>query len=215
MQFDALANHSAGGVYLIRLMKKDSENNIYYDVTELANINCGTISSERSFDYKASSSNTGTHNGETWRDCNNNGYILYKIPSQTVDSVSLKIRYWGNESGQRNFDILVNDEIIANEDVVGKWNVSSFQNVEYAVPSKLLKDKTTTEVKIASKANNYAGGLFRLWLYGYKANNVTNNISDNEINDTLKIFINHDMIDIITDNDEGKIKIFNTSGVLL
>ncbi len=215
VKFDALANHSAGGVYHIRLMKDDRENKIYYDVTELANINCGTISSERSFDYKASSSNTGTHNGETWRDCNNNGYILYKIPSQTVDSVSLKIRYWGNESGQRNFDILVNDEIIANEDVVGKWNVSSFQNVEYAVPSKLLKDKTTTEVKIASKANNYAGGLFRLWLYGYKANNVTNNISDNEINDTLKIFINHDMIDIITDNDEGKIKIFNTSGVLL
>ena len=214
VKFAATANNTAGGVYYIRLMKDDRENKQYFEVSELANINTGTVSSERNFDYKISGSSTGTHNGESWRDCYN-GYIQYTIPTNQSDSMSLKVRYWGNESHQRCFDIIVNDEVVATEDIIGKWNTSSFQNVEYGVPARLISGKENAVVKFVPKSGNYAGGLFRMWAYGYKAENIVNSIETHINNDTLEVYTGKEIIDIRTKDSTGKIKIFNMAGMLL
>ena len=181
----------------------------------LADINTGTLSSENNFGYKGQSSSNGTHNGETWRDCSNSGFISYNIPTAKSDSISLKVRYWGNETGQRNFDILVNDKVVATEDVSGKWSVSSFQNVEYKVPVNLTKDSDNITVKFVPKSGNYAGGVFRLWVYGHTDINSELNALNTVNEEKMFVTINDTNIVINIVENRGKIKIFNCSGEIL
>ena len=38
------------------------------------------------------------------------------------------VRYWGNESGSRTFDILIDGKVLVTENIVGKWNKNEFVN---------------------------------------------------------------------------------------
>ncbi|MDL2241833.1 glycoside hydrolase family 127 protein, partial [Bacteroidales bacterium OttesenSCG-928-L03] len=76
-------------------------------------------------DHQASfeNSKTGYHNGEAWRDANN-GYISYNLLTGKREDLLLRVRYWGNEGGNRTFSILIDGELLTTENVTGKWNVN-------------------------------------------------------------------------------------------
>ena len=52
----------------------------------------------------------------------------------TKQDLSLLVRYWGAEWGNRKFDIYIDDEKLITEDNTGKWNQSKFQDIEYTIP---------------------------------------------------------------------------------
>ena len=169
VKFDAMSGNTAGGIYHLRLYEDVGRGSKkYYEEASVTEINTGTVSSEKNFNYKTLNSSTGTHKNETWRDCNNGGYIKYTIPVNDSDSMKLRVRYWGNEGYEREFDIKVDGTVVATEKINGKWNTDAFQNVDYEIPVSLVKDKESVEVSFEPKSNNYAGGLFYLWMHGYK-----------------------------------------------
>lgn len=109
-------------------------------------------------------SESGNHNGESWRDARDGGHFSYNLLTQGNKSLTLWTRYWGNESGNRAFDILVDGEILAEENVGGKWNTDGFQVVEYPLPQSMVEGKESVTVTFRAKEGNIAGGLFGLRL---------------------------------------------------
>jgi hypothetical protein len=114
-------------------------------------------------DHKLSSLNsyTGNYMNEFWRDARTGGYISYSMLTKGKSDLSVMARYWGNETGSRSFNVMVDGVTIATENVVGKWNKNEFMNVEYPIPNSLTAGKDTITVKFqAINTSNIAGGLF-------------------------------------------------------
>jgi hypothetical protein len=105
-------------------------------------------------------SSTGNYQNEFWRDCSSGGFISYNLLTKKETKLSLMVRYWGNESGSRTFDILIDGVKLTTENIVGKWNKSEFVNVEYAIPDARVTGKNSVVVRFQPIAGNYAGGLF-------------------------------------------------------
>jgi hypothetical protein len=74
--------------------------------------------------------------------------------------LSLIVRYWGAEWGNRKFDIYIDDEKLITEDNTGKWNQSKFFDVAYKIPAAMLKDKKHIRVKFQSLDGSTAGGVY-------------------------------------------------------
>lgn len=104
---------------------------------------------------------TGNWTNEFWRDARDGGYISYNLAPDGKANLSLMVRYWGNENGSRSFDIYIDGEKLVTENVVGKWNVDKFVNVEYEIPNSMTIGKQLITVKFqAINASNVVGGLF-------------------------------------------------------
>lgn len=109
-------------------------------------------------------SETGLLKGKKWRDARNGGYFKYTLSTNGKQPSSLMATYWGNEQGNRNFEIVVDGTVVATENIVGKWNKEEFVDVEYKLPEALVKGKNQIEIMFRSKDNNVAGGIFMLRL---------------------------------------------------
>ena len=127
-------------------------------------VSSGEQQPESDHAMKTQDSHRGVHAGEAWRDARNGGYFEYTLTTKGNENLSLMVRYWGAESGSRSFDILVDGQIIATEDIVGKWKKDLFCNVEYNIPTTLLKSKDKITVRFQSKPDTTAGGIFAVRL---------------------------------------------------
>lgn len=120
----------------------------------------GTQQSESDHDMQTTNSSKGSYNGEYYRD---GEMFSYKLQTKGhTDGVTLMVRYWGGDNGNRQFDILVDNTVIATESLTGGKN--EFVNVEYSIPSELLEGKTSIRVKFKAKSGNTAGGVYYLRL---------------------------------------------------
>ena len=120
----------------------------------------GTQQSESDHYMEKISSGSGSANGEYYRDGQQFSYLMQT--KGNTENVTLMARYWGADSGNRQFDILVDGTVIATESLTGGTN--GFVNKEYAVPADLLKGKTSVRVMFRAKSGNTAGGVYYLRL---------------------------------------------------
>jgi DUF1680 family protein len=109
-------------------------------------------------------SNTGNYLDEFWRDARNDGYFSYSLSTNNEPELNLIIRYWGNERGNRKFDILIDDEKLVTENIAGKWNQQKFQDVEYVIPETMIKGKKNIRVKFQAQPGNAAGSVYYIRL---------------------------------------------------
>lgn len=109
-------------------------------------------------------STKGNNRDAFWRDARNDGYFSFILSSQKETALSLVVRYWGNEKGNRSFDISVDDVKLVTENLANKWNKDQFYEVEYPIPDELLKDKTTVRVKFQAAQGNTAGPVYYIRL---------------------------------------------------
>lgn len=125
-------------------------------------IDTGKQQTEADHAMKSKDSHQGTHLGESWRDARNGGFFEYRLKCADAKNLSLMLRFWGNETGNREFDILIENTVIATENPAGKWSKDGFVNVEYQIPSQLLANKESVLLKIQSKQGTTAGGIFEV-----------------------------------------------------
>ena len=110
------------------------------------------------------SSSTGNNLDEFWRDARNGGFFSYKMATNNETGLSLIVRYWGAEWGNRKFDIYIDDEKLITEDNTGRWNQSQFQDIEYAIPDAMVKGKESVRVKFQALPGNTAGAVYYIRL---------------------------------------------------
>jgi uncharacterized protein len=105
-------------------------------------------------------SSTGNNLNEFWREARNEGYFSYKLNTNKENGLSLFVRYWGAETGNRTFDIYIDDLKLTTENISGKWNQNKFQNVEYPIPDAMLNGKESVRVKFKALSGNTAGKVY-------------------------------------------------------
>ena len=103
---------------------------------------------------------TGVHKDELWRNARPGGYFQYEMKTDGKEDVLLMVRYWGNETGSRAFNIMIDDELFVAEDITGKWNKNEFINMEYKIPAEMLKSKSHITVKFVGAERSNAGRIF-------------------------------------------------------
>lgn len=109
---------------------------------------------------KTEKSNTGIQEGEAWRDARDGGFFQYEMATGGYKDLTLMVRYWGNDRGNRTFDITIDDQPLVTENISNRWNKNIFMDVEYKIPAEMVKEKKYITVKFHSKAGNIAGGIF-------------------------------------------------------
>ena len=126
----------------------------------------GNQESELEHQLDSDNSRTGFHNGGNWRDASgdNGGYFQYTLQTDQKTDLVLWVRYWGNDQGRRVFNISIDDNVIARENLGGRWNRAAFYTVEYHIPAEIIKGKKSVIAKFQSSGNNYAGGIYGLRL---------------------------------------------------
>lgn len=144
--------------------RRDEEHRLALDSRTVDAVNTGEQQPEADHFMESQSSGAGNFNGEPWRDASNGGFFSYKMKTDGRSDLSLRLRYWGNESGDRRFDILVDDTVIASENTSGKWKRDEFIEEEYAIPASLLDGKQTITVKFAGEQGQTAGGIYHVRL---------------------------------------------------
>jgi DUF1680 family protein len=107
--------------------------------------------------------NSGRFTDLGWRDAGDGGWFSYTLKSDKDAPVALVCKYWGGETGSRQFDIQVDGTTIATENISGK-NTGAFYHVTYPIPAALTKGKDTLTVKFQGHSGNTAGGVFNVAL---------------------------------------------------
>jgi uncharacterized protein len=144
-------------------------------IDSLANIEKGKLTVEkRTIDYVATgeqqpevdhfmqkeNSGTGNNLNEFFRDAGDEGYFSYDLSTNSEQSLSLLVRYWGAEWGSRKFDILIDDEKLVTEDNTNRWNLSMFKNVIYQIPDSMVNGKKHIRVKFQTSHGSTAGAVY-------------------------------------------------------
>jgi uncharacterized protein len=109
-------------------------------------------------------SRTGTFQNEFWREARNGGFISYQLSTKSAKNLAVRVRYWGSEQGDRSFDILIDNQKLATENVTGKWNASNFMEVEYAIPAKLVEGKSTFKLQFQAPQQGSTARIFYIRL---------------------------------------------------
>lgn len=109
-------------------------------------------------------SKTGTHLGEFYRDAGScsggeGGFISYNLLTNEETNLSLMVRYWGNEGCTRTFDISIDGKKLVTENIVNKWNLDEFVNVEYPVPNSVSEGKEDIVVRFEA-SSGMVGGIY-------------------------------------------------------
>ena len=144
--------------------RRDEEMRLALDRRTVDAVNTGEQQPEADHFMESRSSASGNFNGEPWRDASNGGYFSYRMKTDGASELALRVRYGGNESGQRRFNILVDDVVLTTEDTAGKWNRNEFVEQEYDIPAHMVDGKEYVTVKFAGEKGHTAGGVFHVRL---------------------------------------------------
>ncbi|MCB0748300.1 MAG: glycoside hydrolase family 127 protein, partial [Ignavibacteriae bacterium] len=115
-------------------------------------------------------SNTGNNLDEFWREASDGGYFSYNLFTNYESNLSLYVRYWGAEWGNRKFEIYIDDEKLVTEDNTGRWNQSLFKDIVYEIPKSMIENKKNVRVKFQSFKETTAGAVYMVRLLRTNSN---------------------------------------------
>ena len=109
-------------------------------------------------------SHSGNFEDTFWRDAKDGGYFGYLMATEGQTNLSLYVKYWGAEWGNRKFDIYVDDERLLTIDNTGKWNESAFKEETYLIPVSFLQGKKQVRIRFQPLPGNTAGAVYYIRL---------------------------------------------------
>jgi len=100
-----------------------------------------------------------SNNGKTARAALRGGSFSYTMKVLPHEAMTLNCRYWGGEKKDHLFDIAVDNQIIATQDLKSVAP-GHFVDLEYKIPANLTRGKTGVKVEFQAHAGKTAGGLY-------------------------------------------------------
>ena len=123
-------------------------------------IRLGEMQPERDHAFAGENLNTGEEHGQKWRTAEEGGYFSFTMHVDSAADNTLICSYWGSDHRGRIFDIQVDGQTIATQDLNG-FKESKFYEVGYAVPAALTKGKQTVVVRFGAKTpKNSVGPVY-------------------------------------------------------
>jgi DUF1680 family protein len=118
----------------------------------------GEMQPERDHNFKGERTSPGGFKERANRE-SRGGWFSYNMKTNAIVPVALAVEYWGGFPGAKTFDILVNEKIIATENISGKKD-GQFITVQYDIPEDISKGKSKVTVKFQAQPGNMAGPVF-------------------------------------------------------
>ena len=97
--------------------------------------------------------------GKPYRSATRGGSFSYTMKVLPHEAMTLNCRYWGGEKKGHVFDIAVDDQIIATQNLTA-IAPGHFVDMEYKIPASLTRGKTQVKVEFQAHAGMTAGGLY-------------------------------------------------------
>jgi uncharacterized protein len=116
----------------------------------------GEMQPERDHTFTGENLYTGEEHGQKWRAAEEGGSFSFVMRVDSAADNTLICSYWGSDHRGRIFDIRVDGQIIATQDLNG-FKESKFYDISYPLPKALTKGKQT--VVIQFKARLATGGV--------------------------------------------------------
>jgi DUF1680 family protein len=117
----------------------------------------GEMQPERDHELVGENTEIGESHTHKYRIANPGGYFSFAMKVQPGFSYLLIGTYWGMDNRGRQFDILVDGEKVASEDL-NKYKESKFYDITYRIPTTLTNGKNKITVRFQPKDNKNAAG---------------------------------------------------------
>lgn len=119
----------------------------------------GEMQPERDHHFTSDNANTGEEHGRKWRAADEGGAMAFTMKVDGSRTNALLLTYWGMDNRYRKFDILVDGEKVATEDL-NKYKASKFYEIVYSIPEKLTQGKEQVTVTIKAGPQHTAGPIY-------------------------------------------------------
>ncbi len=121
----------------------------------------GEMQPERDHNLKGEKMHTGESNTRKWRAAEPGGFLSFDMDVDPEKRNILTMTYWGQDNRNSTFNILVNDTVIATEDI-NKYKENRFYEIDYKIPVELTKGKRKITIILKEAKNNNNIGPFYL-----------------------------------------------------
>lgn len=119
----------------------------------------GEMQPERDHNFEGDSVYIETMKDVKARVANRGGWFSFDMKVMTGQPMALVVSYWGGYTGEKTFDILVDGQKIATENISGKKD-GAFIDVKYNIPEALTLSANNIRVKFVGHDGSRAGPVF-------------------------------------------------------
>lgn len=117
----------------------------------------GEMQPERDHNFTGEGLRSGEEHGRKWRAAGNGGGFSFVMKVDPAVGNELRASYWGGDHRQRIFNIQIDGQTIATQNLAG-FKQSKFYEISYPVPQELVKGKESVTVKfVATGAGTSVG----------------------------------------------------------
>jgi uncharacterized protein len=110
----------------------------------------GEMQPERDHGFTGISLQNGEGHGRKWRATDEGGYFSFVMKVDSLAGNSLLCDYWGDDHRGRIFDIQVDGQTVATQNL-SAFKQSKFYEVGYAIPQELVRGKSTVVIRFAAR----------------------------------------------------------------
>jgi DUF1680 family protein len=121
-------------------------------------IRLGEMQPERDHEFTGEAF-TGEGHGKKFRSTRQAGTMSFTMKTDPGSEQELLMTFWGMDNRGRVFDILVNGEVIATEDL-NKYKASRFYDIRYSIPKSITNGKDKVTITLKSNAANSIGPVY-------------------------------------------------------
>jgi DUF1680 family protein len=139
--------------------ERDQERRKKIDDRTIDSIQPGDRASEQNHNFQEEMTGPGRFRERSNRQAERGGWFSYDLKISNSENNLLLVEYWGGFPGTKTFDILVEGEIIATENIANKKD-GSFIFEEYPIPLYLTEGKNKITVKFQGHTGHRAGPVF-------------------------------------------------------
>ncbi len=114
---------------------------------------------ERDHNLDGERTGVGEAFGRKWRHATDGGWFAFDLAVADGQAAELVVTYWGEESIERNFDILADGTRIGSQRL-HREAARGFFDVSYPLPADLTRGKDKVRVRFQARPGSIAGGVF-------------------------------------------------------
>jgi hypothetical protein len=119
----------------------------------------GEMQPERDHEFTGELLENGEAHTRKYRSAKPGGYFSFTMKVEPGFSYNLINTYWGMDNRGRTFDIFVDGEKIATEDL-NKFKESRFYDISHRIPTKLTEGKKRITIMMKGQKGNQTGPVF-------------------------------------------------------
>ncbi|PHN04141.1 glycoside hydrolase family 127 protein [Flavilitoribacter nigricans] len=141
--------------YQAELERKKQLESITYDAFQP-----GEMQAERNHNFRGDKLNImEDFKGRKARGSERGGWLAFDMKVEQGTPMALNLEYWGGFTGSKTFDILINDQKVATENISGKQD-GAFIDVNYDIPTEITDATDKITVKFEPHVGHRSGPFF-------------------------------------------------------